>query len=146
MFDGGLYQLRALDWLTQPAPQRVARFVDQSAASVQLQNVPLYQVPGDRVLYLTEVFIAVNAGAAQTCSSIQVDVWDPQANTIVTLNRSQPGIQVAQSGSSPPGTPWVLMPGEQLIVVAVFSAAGVANTMRSSMLGTLVPRANWQYG
>jgi hypothetical protein len=102
-----------------------------------------YTVPEGRVLLLQSAHAVAVGGGAQTCSEIGLAVRTTSLGTYTYLNSdfetaAGPDREVSWRGS-------VIVPERWLIIAdAVFSAAAVANFLKLSIFGMLVPIGNIQ--
>jgi hypothetical protein len=136
-----LYQLTLKDAQTAPVIQRSWPFILTSQATGVITNVHEV-VPQDKILVISQLTFLATAGAAQTFTS---HAWAVRSvnQTIAVLADYIPPSALLQ-GAQAMYCDAILMPGEQLLATALFSAGAVANTIRSSYHGYYLPKGNLQ--
>lgn len=148
-----LYELVPKELLGAPV---LERFVDFRTVTTGLNtNALVWRVAGDRVCMLCSLFLfAVTAGVA-TISITAAFVRDPSGNTLLTLHSKSryPTDRSDDGGLNTNGThqnvlttPIWLMPNEELVVQAVYTAAVAGNNLEAFVMGWMLPRGNVQLG
>jgi hypothetical protein len=137
-----LYTLSNKDRRSAPVLQRRLFREAQTVANTTLvTTVPA--LPADMAFELNLIACLLDAGAAQTCTRIGVFLLDEAGNTIANIARQDLSPYVQFSGFNL-ALSVVVMPGERLQIIALFSGA-VANTMQATVAGMVFPRGTLQH-
>lgn len=117
---------------------------ETSLANVVVNN-RVYTVPSDRILILTSVMGALEAGAAQIPYrlNIQLERNGLARKLFVKYRHTDPAIDPlpARLGLNVPCEIW-LHPGWSINVYGVYSAGAAANITEGCITGILIPRGN----
>lgn len=148
-----LYELVPKELLGAPV---LERFVDfRTVTSALITNAHVWRVAGDRVCMLCSLFpFAVTAGVATIANTV-ASVRDLSGNTLLTMHaksryptdRSDDGaLNTNNTHQNVLTTPIWLMPNEELVVQAVYTAALAGNNLEAYVMGWMLPRGNVQLG
>jgi len=139
-----LYQLTAKDAQTAPVLQRGGFRVSAAAANVTVIAVAV-PIPQEQAFVITDISAFGLAGAAQTLSSLSLQVFadlalDQSIHTLI----DEGTIGVVSRGFHRRAQ-MVMMPREVLLGIGTFSAGAAVNTMRFSVSGFYFPKGNLQF-
>jgi len=109
-------------------------------------------VPADKVLLVANVFGVAVPGAAQNVTQVrlQFGFLTPTGALTALADLESTGTIVSpalalQAISWRPGSPgFALVSGQVIGIIGDFNAGAAANTVSLSVVGTLIPRGNWQ--